>query len=135
VKRLISFVTIVAAAFALTGGTAFATTGSATFGEAGVTGCETFGEHGTATWDTATATVDIRARKLSRKTEYSVEIVIGCNLGNAAEQVLGTLTTNGGGNGSGSYSFTPDPRGALHFRLVPVGGGTQFYTGDVNLSP
>jgi hypothetical protein len=49
--------------------------------------------------------VRFRATDLSPKREYSVQIVSGCNLENARDQVFGTLKTNPKGNGNGSFSF------------------------------
>jgi hypothetical protein len=46
-----------------------------------------------------------RATDLSPKREYSVQIVSGCNLENARDQMFGTLKTNPKGNGNGSFSF------------------------------
>jgi len=129
-KRLVSFVAVAAAAFALTSGTASAATGSATFHEVTGGGCSLgTGSHGTARWDTSTATVQIRVRKLSPNTEYQVQEVAGCSSGNV--EILGTLTTNNGGRASGSFTFTP--MGVRSFQLVPTTGGTAYSTEMVNL--
>src|SRR5215207_10732276 len=124
-KRLVLFMTIIAAAFALTGGTASATTGSETFHALTGPACSFAPESvGTASWDTAPpATVKIRVRKLSPSTEYQVQVVQGC-IGSVNQQ-LGTLTTNKKGNAKGSYPFTSTTMGALHFRLFPTLVGTE----------
>ena len=128
-KRVVSFVAIAAVAFALTGGTAFAATGSATFHEVTGGGCGLGTDsHGTARWDTETATVQIRVRKLSPNTAYQVQEVAGCSGGNV--ETLGTLMTNNGGRASGSFPFTA--MGVRSFQLVPT-TGTAYSTEMVNL--
>jgi hypothetical protein len=118
-KRLASFVTIIAAAFALTAGTASAATGTNTFHAITGVGCSFATESvGTASWDTETATVKIRVRNLSPSTEYQVQTVAGCAPGNIEN--LGTLTTNKKGKASGSFTFTP--QGVRRFLLVPTTG-------------
>ena len=131
-KGFARFVAVLVVVFGLTGGTALAAPAKF-YDEANssgtcVTGPSPIGaSYGTARWtlNGSTGTVHIHAHGLGSPGTYIVRFWPSF----CVPQVLGTLTTNARGNGSGSYTFTPTATG--WFELAPNSGtayGTPLIT-------